>query len=179
MLKDHDLALRHARPAELETLIALLNDLELRGEFLPLTLNSPQKMRQDFAENGFVSPDSERLMIVDREDRIVGMVRHFKTTAYYDAREIGYSLFDRAQHGRGLMTRAVRLLVDYLFMSQGLNRLEIRADVRNRGSIRVAEKLGFRFEGIARGAAFARDEYVDFAVYALVRADWRAGRQGH
>lgn len=179
MLKDHDIALRHVRPAELETLIALLNDLELRGDYLPLTLNSPHKLRQDFAEHGFVSGDSERLVIVDAEDRIIGMVRHFKTTAYYDAREIGYSLFDANQRGRGLTTRAVRLLVDYLFMSTTLNRLEIRADVRNRGSIRVAEKLGFRCEGIARGAAFARDEYVDFAVYALVRPDWRANKQGH
>ncbi|MBB5205584.1 RimJ/RimL family protein N-acetyltransferase [Inhella inkyongensis] len=179
MLTTPDLRLRHTRPDELDAVIEQMNDLERRGPYLPSQLASPQQLRKDFADNGWCTEASERLLIVDAQDQVLGMVRHFKSTPYYDAREIGYSLFAAEQRGRGLTTRAVRLLVDYVFNALPLNRLEIRANVANTASMRVAEKLGFRQEGVARGAVFVRGAYVDMAVYALLRQEWVSGRQGH
>src|SRR5579884_2898568 len=62
---------------------------------------------------------------------------------------IGYWLAE-TQQGRGVMTRTVRALTAHAFASLGLNRLEIRAATENRRSRGVAERLGYRFEGVCR-----------------------------
>ena len=57
--------------------------------------------------------------------------------------EVGYCL-SRKFWGRGYMTEACKEFVDYLF-SLGYEKVLIRADVRNTGSLKVIEKCGFTF----------------------------------
>jgi len=63
--------------------------------------------------------------------------------------EIGYGLRPDWR-GRGLTTRAVRLVSNWAFYRAGLARLELGAAVDNAASRRVAGRAGFRPEGIAR-----------------------------
>jgi ribosomal-protein-serine acetyltransferase len=86
--------------------------------------------------------------------------------------EIGYWLSERWQ-GRGLMTRAVRGLGAYCVHSLGLNRLEIRAATDNQRSRAVAERLGFKLEGVSRQAEWLYDHYVDHAIYGVLASEWR------
>lgn len=85
---------------------------------------------------------------------------------------IGYWLAEDAA-GRGLMTRAVRLLLAVLFEELRLERVEIRCAVGNRPSCAVAERLGFQFEGILRRAQRLQEEFADMRVYSLLAAEWR------
>jgi Acetyltransferases, including N-acetylases of ribosomal proteins len=73
--------------------------------------------------------------------------------------------------GRGVATRAVRLVADFAFHDLKLTRIEIIADVDNAASRRVAEKAGARFECIARNRVVTRGRVRDAAVYSLVPAD--------
>jgi ribosomal-protein-serine acetyltransferase len=84
---------------------------------------------------------------------------------------IGYWLGEE-HSGNGIMTRAVRALTDHGFATLGLNRITIAEAVRNAKSRAVAERLGFRLEGIAREAEWLYDHFVDHAIYAVTRADW-------
>jgi RimJ/RimL family protein N-acetyltransferase len=59
--------------------------------------------------------------------------------------EIGYRLA-RPYWGRGLATEAARAVRDYAFEFLGMTRLISIIDARNAASIRVAEKIGMRFE---------------------------------
>lgn len=86
---------------------------------------------------------------------------------------VGYWL-DAAASGHGLMTKAVARLLDHAFGNLRLHRVELRAAVRNRASRAVAERLGFRHEGTARGAQAMRGRYLDLAVYAMEAEDWKA-----
>lgn len=90
---------------------------------------------------------------------------------------IGYWLAEAAQ-GRGLMTAAVTALLRHGFRTLELNRIEIRAGVRNRRSRAIPERLGFRQEGVLRQAERLGDRYVDHVVYGLLASDWKAGRAG-
>ena len=56
----------------------------------------------------------------------------------------------REARGRGLMTRALRLLCGYAFEDLALERLELFTDPDNLASQRVAGKVGFRREGVLR-----------------------------
>ncbi len=73
------------------------------------------------------------------------------------------------------MTEALTLVVDFVFSSLKVNRLEIRCDVDNKAAARVAGKVGFEHEGTPRKAAFARGKQRDMDVFALLREGWKPG----
>lgn len=73
--------------------------------------------------------------------------------------------------GRGLATRAVRALVDHAFRDVLLHRVEIRCATGNARSRRVPERLGFREEGILRGAERVAGRHLDLVVYSLLATD--------
>ena len=58
---------------------------------------------------------------------------------------------DKDHLGRGFVTEAMARLVAYAFHTVGLHRLEANIMPRNKPSLRVADKLGFVCEGLARG----------------------------
>jgi ribosomal-protein-serine acetyltransferase len=81
---------------------------------------------------------------------------------------IGYWL-DKDYTGHGIMTRAVRLLVEYAFEALDLHRIEIHVATENHRSRRIPERLGFTMEGVLRQVQRLRGEYYDHALYALLR----------
>ena len=85
---------------------------------------------------------------------------------------IGYWLAAPYQ-GRGLMTAVVRTLVDHAFDEWRLHRVELRAAPGNRRSRALAERLGFREEGLLREAERFGDEYRDLVLYAMLVSEWR------
>lgn len=102
---------------------------------------------------------------------LAGVVGLHSFSPDHDSAAIGYWL-SSAFGGQGLMTRAVAGLLDHAFGELGLHRIELRAAVRNRPSRAIAERLGFRHEGTAKGALKLRGTFVDHAVYAVVAGDW-------
>ena len=84
--------------------------------------------------------------------------------------DIGYWLAREAR-GRGVMTRAVRLLSAWAFGELLVDRIEIIVDPRNASSRAVAERAGFRFEGVLRSYVVIKDRRRDMAMYSLLRTD--------
>jgi [ribosomal protein S5]-alanine N-acetyltransferase len=89
-----------------------------------------------------------------------------------DVGEIGYWLRADAR-GAGLTTRAVRLAARWALAREGVERLQLRADVENVVSRRVAEKAGFTFEGVLRSAHWSArlGRRQDWAMYSLLRGE--------
>ncbi|WP_169713581.1 GNAT family N-acetyltransferase [Paludifilum halophilum] len=86
--------------------------------------------------------------------------------------EIGYWL-DQRFTGRGVMSRSVSRLVDYLFDERHINRVEIRTVPANRASRAVARRLGLHYEGTLRQAGYSNGVFVDHELYGLLRSDWK------
>ena len=85
--------------------------------------------------------------------------------------EIGYWVRRRFE-GQGYVTEAVRALAAFAVDTLNAERVEVRADVRNERSWRVAERAGFRLEGVLRRDSRDPDGGVrDTRVYARVRGD--------
>jgi RimJ/RimL family protein N-acetyltransferase len=106
---------------------------------------------------------------VVRAGRLAGVVGVTVDRANRSA-AIGYWI-DEDSEGRGVVTTAVAALADDAFDRWQLKRLEIRADVENGASCAVAERLGFRFEGVLRQAYRVGEHYSDDAVYSLLSSD--------
>jgi RimJ/RimL family protein N-acetyltransferase len=83
--------------------------------------------------------------------------------------EVGYWL-RREARGGGLTTRAVQLISKWALEALECERLQLRADELNVPSQRVAEKAGFRREGVLRSQQFSVREQrrIDFVMYSLL-----------
>ncbi len=79
--------------------------------------------------------------------------------------EIGYFV-DREYWGRGIAPAAVRLIEKFAFDHLQLKRIEIVTLRTNRASRRVAEKCGYRHEGIQRGKLVLNGKYLDACLFA-------------
>lgn len=96
---------------------------------------------------------------------------------------IGYWVGERFA-GRGLTPTAVALATDHVFFGLGLHRMEICIRPENAPSLRVVEKLGFRYEGLRRRYIHINGDWRDHFCFALtveevpqgVLQRWRAGR---
>lgn len=89
--------------------------------------------------------------------------------------EVGYWL-GTAFLGRGLVTRAVGAVIGHLFDAESLHRIEMQCGLENTRSRAVAERLGFRLEGVRRESHWISTRFVDHAVYGLLAQEWRAMR---
>jgi RimJ/RimL family protein N-acetyltransferase len=118
---------------------------------------------------GSAGNDGEtRFAITDAADgRLLGSVGA-RWNETRDVAEVGYWLRADAR-GRGATTAAVRLVVAWA-LAQGAARVQLRAAVGNDASRRVAEKAGFRLDGVLRSAHWnARlGRRVDWAMYSLL-----------
>jgi RimJ/RimL family protein N-acetyltransferase len=91
--------------------------------------------------------------------------------------EIGYTIAPEHQ-SRGYATEAVRTLLGYLFGQRGKHRVSASCDPRNIASARVLERVGMRREGHLRESTWAKGEWTDDLIYALLGREWPA-RFGH
>ena len=84
-----------------------------------------------------------------------------------------YQLYADQYAGRGFVTEAVHLLVDYLFGAKKEHRIHLVIVGENGASRRIAEKCGFVLEGTVRGAFFNDGRNQDVLLYSLLRTDPR------
>ncbi|MCX5013647.1 GNAT family N-acetyltransferase [Streptomyces sp. NBC_00555] len=87
-----------------------------------------------------------------------------------DSHEIGYWAV-KEHRGQGYMTEAVAAVARWAFTEVGVVRLEWRAEAGNAGSRMVAEKVGFRFEGVLRAGLIRNDTARDCWIGALLPSD--------
>jgi RimJ/RimL family protein N-acetyltransferase len=171
MLKGNSITLRPVREADLDRLRELDLDLDSRGDYWPMSIMSEVAYREEFRHTGFWGENFGRLLMIDGHDRIIGEIMYFKTVMYMDELEIGYRLFGKDYWGKGATTEALQLLTRYLFDSRNINRIRLCIDVENSGSLKVAQKGGYKHEGTMRGCMFHRGRFHDLELYAITRAD--------
>jgi ribosomal-protein-serine acetyltransferase len=106
-----------------------------------------------------------------QDGRMAGGMLFFSVEKMIQATKIGYWLAEWA-NGRGLMTRAIRPVLRFIFEDLKLNRVGLEAEPGNLKSKGVAERLGFTFEGIRRDGWPGKEGFVDIGVYSIVARDW-------
>jgi RimJ/RimL family protein N-acetyltransferase len=122
------------------------------------------------ARNGRVSGDRIDFAVTEvGKDVSLGAV--IASRRHRDNYEVAY-LAGEEGRGRGVMTRAVRLLCDWL-LDEGVGRIELRTHPGNEASQKLAERAGFTREGMERKSIWLHDERHDAIVWSLLPTDPR------
>jgi ribosomal-protein-alanine N-acetyltransferase len=79
---------------------------------------------------------------------------------------LGYWV-DEQYAGRGIVPVAVALAADYCWFNLGLHRIEVAIRPENKASLRVVEKLGFRYEGERPRFLHIDGDWRDHRIFAL------------
>jgi ribosomal-protein-serine acetyltransferase len=114
--------------------------------------------------------DAGRLFGIWLDGTLVGGTMFVSFDTRFGQCEIGCWL-EPAATGRGLVTSAVRVLVDYALTTRGLHRVEWRCRPDNTASAAVAQRLGMRLEGTLREVFPWQGERHDNQVWALLASD--------
>ncbi|MFF8785129.1 GNAT family N-acetyltransferase [Streptomyces sp. NPDC015125] len=83
---------------------------------------------------------------------------------------------EEAAVGRGLITRAIRVIIDWAVERRGMHRVEWIASSANTASIEVAKRLGMVREGVLRESQPYRGVRHDMEIWSVLARDWRTQR---
>lgn len=106
------------------------------------------------------------------DGNIIGGVGMHDWTHPTKRAQIGYWLV-KEYEGKGIITRSLQAFIDYLFSVTGLNKIEIHYVAANKRSGKVAERLGFRLEGVIRQSTLRNGVPEDTIVAGLLRSEWK------
>ncbi len=103
--------------------------------------------------------------------KIIGAIDFVRVSERHKTVEIGYWL-SKDFNGRGIMTCAVRALEKFAFEQMGMNRVEIRTDVRNMPSQGVPMRCDYVREGVLRASYVLRGNPCDVVVFSKLKSEW-------
>jgi ribosomal-protein-alanine N-acetyltransferase len=112
-------------------------------------------------------PESD-FAIASAHEVIGGVGYHRQSDVYRLSAEVGYWVGEPFW-GRGIATRAVRALTEWVFATTPVVRVYAHVFDWNPASARVLEKVGFVLEGRMRRSVIMEGKIIDQLVYALVR----------
>ena len=101
------------------------------------------------------------ISVVDRDDTV-------------NECEVGYIL-SKDYSGQGLMTEALKAVLNYLLQDADFNRVAAKFVTANPASGRVMAKAGMSYEGTFRQAVLHKGQVKDFSVYGILKSDLEKG----
>jgi len=105
--------------------------------------------------------------VIDIDGKLAGSISLGHIISRHQA-EAGYWLA-RKHRGMGIMTRALKEVTKFGFNNLKLRRLYLQTFPFNKASMRVAEKAGYKFEGVLRKSVKKGNKYIDANLFAKVR----------
>jgi RimJ/RimL family protein N-acetyltransferase len=171
MIEGKHVILRLFTERDLDEFLKLEQAYSEIGEFSTTDFRSPAQFRKEFSETGGWGESMGRMLVTNKEGRLLGHIMFVKDPTYQAGYEVGYGIFRRQDRGHDYMTEALRMFSAYLFESKPIPRLQLTTAVDNAAARRIAEKCGYQHEGTMRRMVFCRGEYVDAARYSLLREE--------
>jgi ribosomal-protein-serine acetyltransferase len=114
--------------------------------------------------------DGMRIFGIWDDGELVGGVMFVQFSAAAGTCELGCWLQPGAE-GRGLITTACRVLLDWAFTERGIHRAEWHCRADNERSGEVAKRLGMTLEGVMRETWRLGDAYHDKQLWALLEGE--------
>jgi RimJ/RimL family protein N-acetyltransferase len=168
LLEGKKVNLRVVEKDDLPLLKEWKNNIEFIGEYQSISQETIRDLEKQYGE----LIESQWFFIEKKDGTKIGTISHrlvFKT------QEIGYAMLP-SERGKGYCSEAVKIMVDYLFLSKDIVRIQAHIDARNLASQKILEKAGFKKEGTFRKEYFVRGEWRDSCTFSILRDEWKEPR---
>ena len=149
-------------------------DPELAGMGLWLPFKDMEECVKDLAQNVADYEDGKLIswaMELRDNGKMIGRCGLVDQSFFHSRADISYAM-NRNYWGEGLMSEAMKEVVRYSFETLELNRLGAGVLPENIASIRILEKLGFKYEGTRRELTKVRGKFDDVNLYSLLRKEY-------
>ncbi len=163
--------LRPIEVGDLECLLKYANNAGVAG-------NLTNRFPYPYTENDgiefikFATKENPRnIMAIDIETELSGCIGiHPQSDIFHKNAELGYWLAEK-YWSKGIMTNAIKQMVDYGFKNWDIDRIFAKPFGRNIGSQKALEKSGFKLEARLEKTIFKNSQYEDELIYGFRRSD--------
>lgn len=104
-------------------------------------------------------------------NEIIGSVAINSIDHPHKVGELGYWI-GKSFSGKGYATRACELALKFAFEQLKLNRIEVLVIEINKASLRVAEKVGAKYESRIKQRFYIDNKFVDSLMYVILAEDF-------
>jgi RimJ/RimL family protein N-acetyltransferase len=168
LLEGKTVNLRVVEKEDLPLLKEWRNSLEFTGRYQLISQETLKDIEKRYEE----LVDEKWFFIEKKDGTKIGTISH---RLVFKIQEIGSALIP-SERGKRYCTEAVKIMVDYLFLSKDIPRIQAHTDARNAAAQKVLEKAGFKKEGTFRKEYFVNGEWRDSCIFAILREEWKEPR---
>jgi ribosomal-protein-alanine N-acetyltransferase len=177
-LETERLTLRELCSGDAESLFAVLSDEEVTEFYDDEVFRDVSRASEQIEgwAAAFRTRRGVRWGIAQRENgEIIGTCGYYGFHSWHKRAGIGYELA-RSFWQQGIMTEALGAIIEFGFRRIGLNRIEAVVMLKNEGSVKLLEGLGFHQEGVLREYENWGDKgSVDLMMFSLLRREYEGG----
>ncbi len=145
-------------------------DLAILASWTPLL--SKTAFKQKFEQRINEPRDDMKYFALDYEGQFVGVLQLAMIDHYERRATLSIFLGVKELWGRGIGSTALRLLLDYAFTVQGLERVYAEVFGFNKRSQQLMERVGFQKEGILRQHDLHNGVRQDLYVYGILKPEF-------
>jgi ribosomal-protein-alanine N-acetyltransferase len=161
VLEGKTVNLRNASKKDVSTVLRWWSDPQYMGEYRDTTVLSKEELAKVMLER-------TTFFIVEKKDG--AKIGHIGGWMIGKTMEIGFALVPNERR-KGHGTQAIQLMVDYLFLTKDIARIQASTDTRNTSSQKTLERVGFIKEGTMRKSWYTRGKYEDHYLYSILREE--------
>ena len=148
------------------------------AEYLRLLDTDPAQplSAEEFAEREITLTGPRNVLFRIRtlaEDKLIGFVALHSIEWNNQAGVLAIGIGDPDYRGKGYGSDALRLILRYAFNELNLYRVGLHVIGYNARAIRAYEKVGFRREGVVRGAILRDGQRYDDIIMGILRDEWQ------
>ncbi len=170
ILETKRLQLRRLANNDFNEILALRSDKETMQYIpRPLAKNKEDALEHIALINSRIESNEgiNWAITLKKDSKLIGIIGHYRLKPEHYRAEIGYMLFPE-YHGKGIMTEAIKEVVNYGFEVMKLHSIEALIDPRNIASEKVLQKNGFVKEAHFIENEYYKGEFLDTVVYSIL-----------
>jgi RimJ/RimL family protein N-acetyltransferase len=174
LLEGKTLDLRLEERDDVDFEVECCNNIDFWGEYDPIVeqRSKSERMKQfDNPSNLAILAERKRFIIQKKDGTKIGIINHRLNQPYRTMEIVCFLVPSERRKGYG--AEAFQLMVNYLFLSSSIVRIQAITNVENKPARRVLEKVGFKIEGTIRKLLLVRGIWTDYYLLSILREEWK------
>jgi [ribosomal protein S5]-alanine N-acetyltransferase len=174
MLETSRLVLRKANAEDVSDIFVYASDAEVTRYLRwgpHQTISNTEKYVHEVLEQYSQGRDGPWVIELKDNHQVIGHIHLMEMEIQHQKAQVGFVL-SKSYWNKGIMTEALRKVLEYSFIHLGMNRIEGWCIAKNRAAERVMGKSGMRKEGELREYLFQKDTFWDYCVYSMLQKEF-------